>query len=90
MATSHEVKCSQKSATGAVIGIGGVNADGTRWSLSEADAIKGIENGTWTFYTYQNSLKANIQVVLIGGVKHLKTDRDTTTVNNLKVLPNCP
>jgi hypothetical protein len=55
MAVDIEVKCIKKSHRDdpheRIHGIGGVNANGTRWYLAEGDAIAGIDQGKWRFRT---------------------------------------
>jgi len=94
MATSHEIKCINKSDRynihERILSIGGINNNGTHWKLSLADAIKGIENGEWTFYVNTYGRKVNVIIAKTTlGNKYLKTEADTTERNNLLELPEC-
>ena len=54
MAESHQVKCINKSdrqnAHERILDLGGTNPDGTRWKVSQSDAVSGIESEKWSFY----------------------------------------
>lgn len=95
MATDVQIKCVNKDnrndPTDSIDYVGGVNADGTRWKLSLADAVKGVENGTWRFYTHVNGKSVWVVVaVSAAGNKYLKTEADGKEENNLLSLPECP
>ena len=95
MIPAHEVKCINKSDRynphERVLSIGGINADGSRWKLSERDAIKGIEEGKWTFYVFQNGKRVDVIIARSAyGHKYLKTVADGEHPNNLLSLPECP
>ncbi|MEI9850105.1 MAG: DUF3892 domain-containing protein [Sphingomonas sp.] len=64
---------------------------GEVWSpRSKADAIADIENGTHEYWVnWSNSPETKIRVVSGTTGKYLRTDRDTTTRNNLDDLPDC-
>jgi hypothetical protein len=70
--------------------IGGRNADGTRWKLSQEDAIAGIESGKWDFYVNVAGQAVSVIVATRLGRKYLKTVADGEQPNNLLSLPECP
>jgi Protein of unknown function (DUF3892) len=71
--------------------IGGINPDGRHWRLTEDDAIRKIEDGTFQFYV---SVGGHSVWVIIArsaeGHKYLKTENDGLHPNNLLSLPECP
>jgi hypothetical protein len=70
--------------------IGGRNADGTRWKLTEDDAIAGIANGQWDFYVSVGGNAVSLIIATRLGHKYLKTVADGEQPNNLLSLPECP
>ena len=66
--------------------IGGVNADHTRWQLSQADAITAIEAGTDEFFVKASEREVRLVVLSHGGQKYLKTEREETHPNDLLTL----
>lgn len=91
-----EVKCINKSDRDnpweRITHIGGVNADGTRWKLTQPAAIDGIESGKWEFYVERppgDRVKVIVAVSRFGN-KYLKTEADGDQPNNLLSLPECP
>jgi hypothetical protein len=95
MASRHEVRCINKSDRPnpheRITHIGGVNADGTRWKLTQQAAIEGIESDKWDFYVKQGSSEVDVIVAESRyGNKYLKTRADGEQPNNLLSLPECP
>ena len=68
--------------------IGGWNPDASRWQLNLDDAIAGIEQGKWSFYTLVNGQRVS---VVIGqeadGTKILKGETDGDRPTALLALP---
>lgn len=95
MAADVEIKCINKNDRydphERIKNVGGVNGDGTRWRLSQEEAIAGIEAGKWSFYVLQ--LGSIVRVIVATsryGNKYLKTEADGEQPNNLLSLPECP
>ena len=70
--------------------IGGINADGGRWKLSEEEAIAGKKAGKWTFYTNVSGRRAYVRIGRHLGREYLTTEPDGQQPNNLLALPECP
>ncbi|MHB9004604.1 MAG: DUF3892 domain-containing protein [Coriobacteriia bacterium] len=71
--------------------VGGVNADSTRWKLTQEDAIAGVEADKWRFWVSVNNDKVWVVVATsAAGNKYLKTQNDGDEPNNLLSLPECP
>lgn len=95
MTNSAEIRCINKSdrfdAHDRIRSVGGVNSDGSRWKLSQPDAISAIESQTWSFYVQNGGLTVNVIVAISRfGNKYLKTQSDGEQPNNLLSLPECP
>ena len=71
--------------------MGGPNPGGTRWKLSQADAIQGIDDGRWAFYVERPAGDVVDVVVAMSayGNRYLKTTADGDMPNNLLSLPEC-
>jgi Protein of unknown function (DUF3892) len=72
--------------------IGGINPNGSRWKLSETEAIQGIRQGKWAFYV-ERPVGHRVNVVIAFsrfGNEYLKTESDGEQPDNLLSLPECP
>lgn len=93
MADNVQVQCINKSdrlsAHERIRNIGGVH-NGTRWKLSLEDAIAGIEDGRWRFFSSVQGKSVWVVIASLNGRKYLKTENDGEQPNNLLALPECP
>jgi len=71
--------------------VGGFNRDGTRWLVTEAQAIAAIETGRWDLYVEAEGRELPLVVTVSRyGVKYLKTPADPLHPERLLALPECP
>lgn len=73
-----------------VAAIGGVNADRTRWNLSQAAAIALIENGTDEFFFEVGAERVRVVVLTHGGEKYLQSEREKTHPDDLLTAAVAP
>lgn len=92
--TRREVTCIRKSDRynphERILGIGG-SSSGTRWYLTQEQAIVAIENRQYEFFVRVNAREVRVIVAVSRyGNKYLKTEADGEQPNNLLSLPECP
>lgn len=93
--SKHEIQCVVKSDRynphERIRYIGGRNADGTRWKISQEEAVSGIESGKWSFFVHQGGRIADVIVAVSRfGNKYIKTVADGEHPDNLLSLNACP
>lgn len=69
--------------------IGGRNATGTIWRLTEGQAIEKIESGRWRFYVMGGGKRSAVFVALLNGRKYLKAMPASANADSLLTLPEC-
>jgi hypothetical protein len=94
MATRVQIQCINKSDRfnphERIQNVGGVNGDGTRWRITQPDAINYIDNGTYAFYVSVGGNMVDVIVSSHNGNKYIKTVSDGLQPDNLLSLPECP
>ena len=92
MAESLQISFINKSGRGnpyeGIRNVGGVNADGTEWLLSELAAINGIKNGKSQFHVVQGGRNLRVLVARTAwGYEYLRTEADDDIPYVLLGLP---
>ena len=94
MSTTVEIRCINKSDRlnpyERILNVGGVYADGTRWKLSQTEAIHSIVQDTYLFYVNRGGNIVYVVIASQSGWKYLKTTTDGEQPDNLLSLPECP
>lgn len=95
MATSVQIKCINKSNRMSpherITYLGGINQDGSHWRLLQEQAIRGMKDGTWSFFVERPG-GHRVAVVIArsaSGHEYFKTEPDGEQPNNLLALPEC-
>jgi hypothetical protein len=84
-------KTGRTSADDRIHHVGGLNADGSQWRLTEEQAIAGTKQGRWRFWTDRRGEKAWVMIAKNGeGREYLKTEMDGVHPDSLLALRECP
>jgi hypothetical protein len=91
---SNEISCINKierhNPHERITHIGGKNIDGSSWKITQADAIKRIEDGRNAFHVVKNGKAVKVIVAVSRyGNKYIKTVADGEDPNNLLSLMEC-
>jgi Protein of unknown function (DUF3892) len=93
MTTRVEIQCITKrdrdNPHERIEGVGGVHG-GKPWFLPEDQAIAGVKNGTYSFFTNVNGRMVDVIVATHNRREYLKTVADGYEPNNLLRLSSCP
>jgi Protein of unknown function (DUF3892) len=85
------VKTDRASAYERIQSVGGVKPDGSRWILTQDQAIAYIQDGTHVFYIENpGGLRIDVIVATSAHGNYLKTVADREQPDKLLSLPSCP
>lgn len=93
-ASRHQILCVNKTDRQnpheRIRNIGGKNANGENWRISQQEAIEAIEAKKWNFYVTVNGKTVDVIVAVSRyGNKYIKTTSDGDQPNNLLSLHEC-
>ena len=70
--------------------IGGI-LNGRKWKITHDDAIRGVENKTYSFYVMLKGKVVDVYIATAkAGFKYLRTRADNERIQHLLTLPECP
>lgn len=72
-----------------IISVGGFSNNAS-WKITEAEAIRHIKGGHWSFYVSVGGRSVSVVIATHYGREYLKTTADGYAPNNLLSLPECP
>jgi hypothetical protein len=95
MTTEHQIsyvnKVPRADIHNAIRFVGGKNPDGTFWRLNLNTAVQKVLDATYRFYVFRDGNFARVSVARsASGHLYLKTEADSSYVNNLLSLPEFP
>ncbi len=92
MTNSYQIKCVNKrnrtDPHERIQNVGGYGS--SQWKLTLDEAIAGIRNGQWTFWTQGGGKTVKVVIAYHNGHAYLKTEADGVQPDNLLALPECP
>jgi len=85
------VRTDKANAHERIQSVGGVKPDGSRWKLTQDEAISHIQDGTYAFYMEKpGGHRLDVIVATTEYGNYLKTVADREQPDKLLSLPNCP
>ena len=96
MATQRvEIDCATKTGrplpNERIAFVGGANPRGTRWKMSQQQAIDGIKAGRWQFFVKVGGTHVAVAIARgERGHEYLKAETDASDPTSLLRLPDCP
>ena len=92
MPGTHRIRCVQRGEGNRpherITHIGGSTSDGTRWKISQTEAMAGMRDGVWTFYVSLDGETLRVDIAKgEKGEEYLKTEKDGTQPEQLLSLP---
>jgi hypothetical protein len=93
--SDHQILCINKADRNnpweRITHIGGLNPNGTRWRLTQEEAIEGINSGKWRFWVASKPKSVWVEVAVSRfDNEYLTTEADGESQNNLLSQDECP
>ncbi len=86
---THILEAESDKAYRSVAAVGGTMAEGARWLVSLAEAVRGVEEGRWSFYVRGRDDRKIALIVACAedGTRYLKGAKDPADPVTLLLLP---